>query len=211
MWPELRYNVLQCPSTPFVPLNPSNYAMPVHPHAYVRPARPSEAPIITDILTRAFLNDPAMSYYGVVTALVKDPANPTPAEQKNIRALHVFQGTMLKIPILTGGNVDVVVIPRDPDNSTSKQHEGESEAEEQIIGASLWLPPGVTLDLSLWTILRAGAWKVAFTWGLTSVKVQYPFISLPTGSSKAYGVPTEAGWRLHDGNGAKVRTRVQGP
>lgn len=177
--------------------------MPVHPQAYVRPARPSESPIITDILTRAFLNDPAMSYYGVVTALVKDPENPTPAEQKDIRALRVFQGTMLKVPILTGGNVDVVVIPGDTDNSTSKQREGE-EAEEQIIGASLWLPPGVTLDLSLWTILRAGALKVAFTWGLTSVKVQCPCISLPTGLPTAHTVPTEAGWRLHDSNGAKV-------
>ncbi len=145
--------------------------MPVHPHAYVRPARPSDGPVITDILTRAFLNDPAMSYYGVVTALVKDPANPTPSEQKNIHALRVFQGVLLKTPILVGGNVDVMVIPSDPGSSSSKRNDGEEESKEQIIGASLWLPPGVTLDISLWTLLRAGAWKVAFTWGLTSVKV----------------------------------------
>lgn len=145
--------------------------MPVHPHAYVRPARPSEGPVITDILTRAFLNDPAMSYYGVVTALVQDPANPTPSEQKTIRALRVFQGVMLKIPILAGGNVDVVVIPSEPGSSSSRSNEGE-DSKEKIVGASLWLPPGVILDLSLWTILCAGAYKVAFTWGLTSVKVQ---------------------------------------
>ncbi|PIL32212.1 hypothetical protein GSI_05457 [Ganoderma sinense ZZ0214-1] len=110
-----------------------------------------------------------MCFYGVVPALVKDPTNPTPSEQKIIRSLRVFQAAMLKTPSLAGAKVDVVVIPATADGSPEdKSKEGGSE--ELIIGVATWLPPNVTLDFNFITTLRGGALKVAFAWGLTSVK-----------------------------------------
>ena len=145
--------------------------MPRHPNAYVRAAKPSELPAVTDVLTRAFLDDPTMCYYGSAPALVKDPANPTPSEEKTIRALHVFQGAMARVPWLVGGNVDVVVIPSEPEGSTSEPNKGKEASKEQIVAVALWLPPGTTLDLKLSTLLRAGIHKVAFTWGFNGVMV----------------------------------------
>ena len=146
--------------------------MPRHPNAYVRAAKRSEASEITDVLTRAFINDPTMCFYGGVPALVKDPAHPTLAEQKTIQELRVFMGAMVKIPWLVRGNMDVVAIPVDNDASSSRP-----ESKERIAAVALWLPPGVSLDFSLATMLRAGALKIAFSWGLTSLKVRYPSAS----------------------------------
>ncbi|KAI1783874.1 hypothetical protein LXA43DRAFT_291346 [Ganoderma leucocontextum] len=146
--------------------------MPRHPNAYVRAAKLSETSAITDVLTRAFVNDPTMCFYGAVSALVKDPANPTPSEQKTIQALRVFLGAMLKLPMLLGGNVDVVAIPADHDGSSANPDAGK-DSKERITAVAMWLPPGVSLDFSLPTIFRAGVHKVAFSWGLTSIKVRY--------------------------------------
>ena len=143
--------------------------MPVHPRAYVRPAKASEASLIIDLLTRAFINDPTMCFYGVVPALVKDPTNPTRSEEKIINSLRVFQAAMLKTPSLAGAKVDVVVIPHEADGEGAN-HNGETK--EEIIGVATWLPPNVTLDFNFTTTLRGGALRVAFAWGLTSVKVK---------------------------------------
>ena len=146
--------------------------MPRHPNAYVRAAKPSELPAVIDVLTRAFLDDPTMCYYGSAPALVKDPTNPTPSDKKTIRALRVFQGAMAKVSWLVGGNMDVVAIPADP-LKPRKGSLGKDQQEEQIVAVALWLPPGTTLDLKLSTLLRAGLHKVVSAWGFNGTRVIY--------------------------------------
>ena len=154
--------------------------MPRHPNAYVRAAKPSELPTVADVLTRAFLNDPTMCYYGCAPALVADPDNPTPEDEETIRGLRIFQSAvMARAPLLVGGNADVVVIPRPSaslENTASPEQ--EAVAEEEIVAVALWLPPGVTLDLKQAREARArgGAEqgnkpKVGLTWGPTGKKV----------------------------------------
>lgn len=152
--------------------------MPRHPNAYVRAAKPSELPTVADVLTRAFLNDPTMCYYGCAPALVADPDNPE--DEETIRGLHIFQSTvMARASLLVGGNADVVVIPR-PSASLGSTASPEQEAgvEEEIVAVALWLPPGVTLDLQQAREARArrGAEpgnkpKVGLTWGPTGKNV----------------------------------------
>ncbi|KAM5544636.1 hypothetical protein V8D89_001534 [Ganoderma adspersum] len=151
--------------------------MPKHPNAYVRVAKVPELPAVADVLTRAFLNDPTMCYYGCVPALVADPLNPTPEDQETIRGLHIFQSAvMARAPLLVGGNVDVVVIPIARSSASSKGTASpEQEAEEEIVAVALWLPPRVTLDLKQAREARARAEpgskpKVGLTWGPTGKK-----------------------------------------
>ena len=143
--------------------------MPRNLNAYVRAAKASETSEIEELLTFAFINDPTMCYYGGAPALVKDPAHPTPSEQKTIRELRVFMSAMLKIPKLVHGNVDVVVVPAEHDGSSAKP----GSSKERITAAALWLPPGASLDFSLPTCFRAGIISVALAWGLAGIWVHY--------------------------------------
>ena len=142
--------------------------MPKNPNASVRPMKPSEMPIVVELLTNSFINDPTMNFYGYVPSLVKDPAHPTHSEQDTISNLRVFQDAMTKVIQLVGGAIDVVVVPSAV-HPLDKQR-GEQRAEN-IVAVAQWLPPGVTLEFTLSTVLRAGIHKVAFAWGLGGMKV----------------------------------------
>ncbi|EJF56518.1 hypothetical protein DICSQDRAFT_141221 [Dichomitus squalens LYAD-421 SS1] len=145
--------------------------MPRNPDAYVRAMKPAELPQVIDLLTRAFINDPTMCYYGHVSALVQDPANPTPSHAEAIRDLRVFWNAMARIPLHIGGNIDVVVAPSSSTNGSADHAQGSAApAEEQIVAVALWLPPGTSLDFSLATLLRAEFHKVPFVWGFTGSK-----------------------------------------
>ncbi|TBU42604.1 hypothetical protein BD309DRAFT_991583 [Dichomitus squalens] len=139
--------------------------MPRNPDAYVRPVKPTELPQVIDLLTRAFINDPTMCYYGHVPALVQDPVHPTPSDEKTIRDLRVFWNAMARIPLCIGGNIDVVVAPSSQTNGSA-----DHAPEEQIVAVALWLPPGTSLDFTLPTLLRAEFHKVPFVWGFTGLK-----------------------------------------
>ena len=132
-----------------------------HPEAHVRAAVLEELPDVARVLTRAFVNDPAMNWYGCVPALVKDLDNPTPSEQKTIRNLNWFQVALAKATFLVGGYIDVAVVPVSAETEDRK---------EEIVAAALWLPPGVTLDLPPLMLIRAGLLKVIRGWGLTGAK-----------------------------------------
>ena len=133
-----------------------------NPEAHVRAAALEEIPDVARVLTRAFVNDPAMNWYGCVPELVKDLDNPTPSEQKTIRNLNWFQTTLTKATFLVGGYVDVVVVPTRAETQDRK---------EEIVAAALWLPPGVTLDLPPMALVRAGLFNVIRGWGLAGLKV----------------------------------------
>ena len=145
--------------------------MPRNPNAYVRPMKPSELPQVIDLLTRAFINDPTMCYYGRAPALVKDPTHPTPSEQKTIRELAIVQGVLAKVPMLVGGIIDVVAVPTSFDNSSDKSQ--RKTPAEEVTAVALWLPPGVDLDFTLPTMLRAGVHKLILAWGFTALKVRF--------------------------------------
>ncbi|TBU42596.1 hypothetical protein BD309DRAFT_895989 [Dichomitus squalens] len=130
-----------------------------HSKAHVRAAVPSEMDDVARVLTRAFVNDPAMNWYGCVRELVKDLDRPTPSERKTIRNLNWFQIALTRATLLVGGFIDVVVVPSESD-----------VREENIVAVGIWLPPGETLDLPPMTFLRAGLLKVVWGWGLTGVK-----------------------------------------
>ncbi|KAI1781783.1 hypothetical protein LXA43DRAFT_612860 [Ganoderma leucocontextum] len=132
-----------------------------HPEAHVRDAHPTELADVTRVLTRAFVNDPAMNWYGCVTELVKDLDNPTPSEHKTIRNLNWFQTAAVTAAFLVGGFVDVVVVPGPS---------GSQGSGEEIVAVGIWFPPGATLDLPPMKFLRAGLLKVIRGWGLTGAK-----------------------------------------
>ena len=137
-----------------------------HPRARVRAAAPSELGDVARVLTRAFVNDPAMNWYGCVNELVQDLDHPTPSEQKTIRNLHWFQTALTRATLLVGGFIDVVVIPS-----------GDGDGKEEIVAVGIWLPPGETLDLSPMTFLRAGLLKVILGVGFTGAKASSACLS----------------------------------
>ncbi|KAM5544640.1 hypothetical protein V8D89_001538 [Ganoderma adspersum] len=129
-----------------------------HPEARVRAALPTELEDVARVLTRAFVNDPAMNWFGGVKELVKDLDNPgTASEQKTVRNQNWFQRAAVKATFLINGFVDVVVIPG-------------SSGKEEIVAAAIWFPPGESLDLPPATFVRTGMLKVIWGWGLTSTK-----------------------------------------
>ena len=130
-----------------------------HPDARVRAALPAELEDVARVLTRAFVNDPAMNWFGGVKDLVGDLDNPaTASEQKTVRNQNWFQRAAVKATFLIDGFVDVVVIPG-------------SSGKEEIVAVAIWFPPGESLDLPPTTFVRAGMLKVIWGWGLTSTKV----------------------------------------
>ena len=136
-----------------------------HPDARVRAALPTELEDVARVLTRAFVNDPAMNWFGGVKEPVRDLDNPaTTSEQKTVRNQNWFQRAAVKATFLINGFVDVVVIP------SSSEGEGGS-GKEEIVAVAIWFPPGESLDLPPATFVRAGMLKVIWGWGLSSTKV----------------------------------------
>lgn len=152
-----------------------------HPDARVRAALPSELPDVARVLTRAFVNDPAMNWFGGVKELVRDLDNPaTPSEQKTVRNQNWFQTAAVKATFLVNGFVDVVVIPAaDPSEGNNRT------GKEEIVAVGIWFPPGASLDLPPVTFIRAGLLKVIRGWGLAGGKVSVPRMSLPVLCTRA--------------------------
>ena len=145
------------------------------PGAYVRLASPSEYKAAARVLTRAFARDPAMNWYGCVKEMVPSCDSTEPHAVRTMKRLRYFQTATVKLTHLLGGLVTVAVIPPNRD-SKSDHKDGDSGGEETIIGVSLWIRPGQTMDIGPWTILRSGMYKVLWGWGIEGVKVrQAPF------------------------------------
>ncbi|PIL32200.1 hypothetical protein GSI_05445 [Ganoderma sinense ZZ0214-1] len=166
-----------------------------HPDARVRAALPNELEDVARVLTRAFVNDPAMNWFGGVKELVKDLDNPgTRSEQKTVRNQLWFQRAAVKTTFLINGFVDVVVIP-----GSSECQDGK----EEIVAVAIWFPPGESLDLPPMTFVRAGLLKVICGWGLTSSKrmlVDFtPAVERSLAKSfKARGLDRQDSWYLFE-------------
>ena len=152
-----------------------------HPDARVRAALPTELEDVARVLTRAFVNDPAMNWFGGVTEPVTDIDAPTPAAERSMRNLARLQDALVRAVWLVNGVVAVAVAPQSKADTTGveqKDAEGEKmaagveRAKEEVVGVALWLPPGQTLDMSLLTFLRAGIVRVLFGLGPFGVKVR---------------------------------------
>ncbi|RPD54357.1 hypothetical protein L226DRAFT_616935 [Lentinus tigrinus ALCF2SS1-7] len=116
-----------------------------------------------------------MNWYGCVTALVDNIDSPTPKAERTMRTLSWFQEALVRATILVEGVVTVVVIPQSAgkaeDHDGRGSTEGTSEtSNEEIAAASLWLPPGKTLDMGPRTVIRSGVLKVLWGWGVKGVK-----------------------------------------
>lgn len=143
--------------------------------AYVRIAEPHEYSEAAWIFTRGFARDPCMNWFGGVKEMVpayKDEpthgAHPaTAAANRTLKNLHAFQSAIIKSTILCGGYMTVAVIPK----QRTSVETGKESSGELIVGATLWLKPGQTLDLPLSTVIRSGLCKVLRGWGLGGVKV----------------------------------------
>lgn len=136
---------------------------------YVRIAEPHEYSEVAWILTRGFARDPCMNWFGSVKQMVPaykdEPDNErrSAAPNRTLQNLHAFQSAITNATILCGGFITVAVIPKE---------QGTSDISgEIIVGATLWLKPGQTLDFPVSTIIRSGIWKVLRGWGFVGVKV----------------------------------------
>lgn len=153
--------------------------------AYVRIAEPHEYSEAAWIFTRGFARDPCMNWFGGVKEMVpayKDEpdyeAHPAAAAaNRTLKNLHAFQCATIKITIRCGGYMTVAVIPKEERTGLET---GKESSGELIVGATLWLKPGQTLDLPLSAVIRSGLWKVLRGWGLGGVKVPaFFFLGFP--------------------------------
>ncbi|KAI0319265.1 hypothetical protein OF83DRAFT_1111265 [Amylostereum chailletii] len=131
------------------------------PRVVVRPAAKSERAQIADLLTRTFIHDPVMNWFGSVKFLVFDTnrEGKSSSALKTIRGLAAFYTTVVNLFFLLGANIDVAVL-RD-------HNRGDGE---KIIGVAAWFEPGKEVNPSFWTLLRARPWKVTGTWGVRALK-----------------------------------------
>ncbi|EIM91636.1 uncharacterized protein STEHIDRAFT_128452 [Stereum hirsutum FP-91666 SS1] len=133
--------------------------------ASTRLAKPSEYPSAIRVLTRAFARDPCMNWFGGVVKMVPSCDSKDSHATKTMKALYSFQETLLLATVISGGHVVVAVVPNDT-NDILRIDGGDGT----IVGVTLWLKPGQTLDFGVWKIIRARAWKVLFGWGVGGLK-----------------------------------------
>ncbi|KAJ4492664.1 hypothetical protein C8J55DRAFT_555632 [Lentinula edodes] len=138
----------------------------IHPmQTSIRLARPNEYPAAIRVLTRAFTQDPAFNWYGGVKQAVPHYESNSADTVKTMRNLRYFQEAVLKMTVISGGYVVVVVVP----NGT-KGIQQPGEEKEMIIGVTLWLKPGQSLDLGILDIIRSGGLKALWGWGFMGLK-----------------------------------------
>lgn len=142
----------------------------------MRPAEPKDYDEAAWAMTRPFVRDPAVNWYGCVKEMFPEDVdartisphtlNTLPKEAKRVvQKLYTFQRALLEATVLAGGLVTVAVIPE-------PAGDGEQTPREVIAAVTLWLKPGQSMDFSVMTTIRSGLWKLFFTWGLTSVRVR---------------------------------------
>lgn len=143
------------------------------PSVYVRDAHPSEFDYLARLETRAFANDPLMSYVGGLREYPKMPEEYDGPYAKNARALYFFCHSLLLSAKYTNGRI-LVVVEKAPDS--------EKGASERIVAGSVWCSPGAKLD-GLWLTFRAMQYRVMIGtltqpggWGITGYKVRSSFV-----------------------------------
>ncbi|KAK0479571.1 hypothetical protein IW261DRAFT_1336365 [Armillaria novae-zelandiae] len=131
------------------------------PSAAVRVAAREDVEAAASVLTRAYLNDAALNWFGCVKKqnAATDIDSPVPGVQQTIKNLRCFQRSLVTITMLVGGVVTLAVVP--------SQDDGKGE---KIVGVAVWLQPGQTLDMPLDKLLKAGAWSVLKGWGIRGFK-----------------------------------------
>ncbi|KAK0209274.1 hypothetical protein DFS33DRAFT_521711 [Desarmillaria ectypa] len=131
------------------------------PSALIRAATKEDVEAAVTVLTRAYLNDPSLNWFGSVKKqnAVTDIDSPVPGVQRTVKNLRCFQRCLVTVVMLVGGIVTLAVV--------SSQGDGKGE---QVIGVALWLQPGQTFDMPLGKLLKAGAWSVLKGWGIRGLK-----------------------------------------
>ncbi len=134
----------------------------VTPSAVVRVATKEDVEAAATVLTRAFLNDPSLNWFGCVKKqnAATDINSPVPGVQQTIKNLRRFQRFMVTVTMLVGGVVTLAVVPSQGDGK-----------EEEVVGVAVWLQPGQTSDIPLGKLLKAGVWSVLKGWGIRGLKV----------------------------------------
>lgn len=146
------------------------------PGAYVRLVEPKDYDEAAWTMTRPFVRDPTLNWYGCVKELFPEELdartlsprtlNTLPKQAKRtVKKLYTFQRGLLKATVVSGGVATVAIVPEPAGN-------GGQAPREVIAAVSLWLKPGQSMDFSVMTTIRSGLWKLPFTWGLTSVCVR---------------------------------------
>ena len=97
-----------------------------------------------------------MNWLGGVRTLGPHHTAQDARTRRTLAALRSFQLVFAKMAQILG--LIIVVVER----------EG---TKEKIAGGALWLPPGVSMDPSLLTLLRISPWRILWRWGLGGLKV----------------------------------------
>ncbi|KAK0234256.1 hypothetical protein IW262DRAFT_1452809 [Armillaria fumosa] len=131
------------------------------PSAAIRVASREDVEAATIVLTRAYLNDPALNWFGCVKKqnAATDIDSAVPGVQQTIKNLRCFQRCLVTVTMLVGGIVTLAVVP--------SQGDGKGE---KIVGVAVWLQPGQTFDMPLGKLLKAGAWSALKGWGIRGLK-----------------------------------------
>ncbi|KAK0209272.1 hypothetical protein DFS33DRAFT_521663 [Desarmillaria ectypa] len=129
------------------------------PSATVRVATKEDVEAAIAVLTRAFLNDPTMNWWGCVK---KENAAtnidlPVPGVQRTVKNLRRFQKSLVIVVMLVGGVVTLAVVP-------------QGDGGEKVVGVTVCLQPGQTFDMVSGKLLKAGTWSVLRGWGLRGLK-----------------------------------------
>ncbi len=134
----------------------------VTPSTVVRVATKEDVEAAATVLTRAFLNDPALNWFGCVKKqnVAIDINSPVPGVQRTIKNLRRFQRFMVTVTMLVGGVVTLAVVPS----------QGDGKGDE-VVGVAVWLQPGQTSNMPLGKLLKAGVWSVLKGWGIRGLKV----------------------------------------
>jgi len=135
--------------------------------ASVRLALPSELPLVSHVLTRAFACDPAMNWFGSVKDMIPDHNSTSRSAVKTMERLNHFMTYLCKMTLMIGGIITIVVVHGE-DKGTGT--EDDPSTNEIIVAATLWLKPGQKVDSSVWNIVRSHPWKLLLGWRWNGLK-----------------------------------------
>ncbi|THU91450.1 hypothetical protein K435DRAFT_841036 [Dendrothele bispora CBS 962.96] len=119
---------------------------------------PDDVDTVSWVLSKAFLDDRVMNYFGGLKVC------PTTREDPKGRTIYLFYKFLITAALTQGGRLTVATttekeIPSDP---RSKLKNGET-----IAGVSCWYPPHKRLPVfNVPLMLRCGIWKVLKRWGV---------------------------------------------
>ncbi|KAK7456495.1 hypothetical protein VKT23_010745 [Stygiomarasmius scandens] len=154
-----------------------------------------EVDTVSWVLSKGFLDDRVMNYFGGVEA------SPTTRESREGMTIYLFYRFLLKVALSQGGRLVVATTKeKELDDPRSKLKNGET-----IAGIACWYPPHKRLPVfNIPLMLRCGIWKVLKRWGVQGLRraaVQYSDLT-----EKTHAGTFKARAKAQKGKGVKALT-----